>query len=79
MNLMMEEYLQDEHRREIVREITGHRLQEQAYRSMVHRPNWFTRAMTRLGQWLIARGERLVKQYEVPANCAAPSEPGFAH
>lgn len=75
----MEEYLVEEHRRDITRELTNIRLQERALKIRVFRPNWFTQIMRRLGQWLIVRGERLVDRYEVPANCTARSKRTYAH
>ncbi len=66
MNPLMEEYLIEEHRQDVKREVRHIRLQEQALRSALFRPNWFTHAMQQLGQWLIARGEGLVKRYETP-------------
>ena len=80
MNPLMEEYLVEEHRKDIAREITDIRLQKHASKSRVFHPNWFTHTMQRLGQWLIMRGERLVERYEVPAtNCAKSSKQGYAH
>ncbi len=80
MNLLREEYLIEEHRREIKRAVNHIRLQEQALKNRVFRPNWFTRAMQRLGQWLIAQGERLVKRYEAPAKKPCPqSGRRYAH
>ncbi len=79
MNLLMEEYLLEEHRRDIRREVSFIHLQEQALKSRVFRQNWFTRAMQRLGQWLIAHGERLVKRYEVPAGKCQSSKQSYAH
>ena len=79
MNLLREEYLIEEHRREIKRAVNHIRLQEQALKSRVFRPNWFTHTMQRLGQWLIMRGQRLVKRYEVPANCTTSSEQRYAN
>ena len=79
MNSLMEEYLLEEHRRDIKREVSHIRLQELALKSRVFRPNWFTRAMQGLGQWLIAQGERLVKRYEVPTNKCHSSKQSYAH
>jgi len=79
MNPFMEENLAEEHRRDITREMTNIRLQEQALKSKVFHPNWFTQTMQRLGQWLIARGEKLVKRYEAPSTSAKSSKRKFAH
>jgi len=79
MNPLMEEYLIEEHRRDIKRELSHIRLQEQALKSRVFRPNWFTRAMQRLGQWLIAQGEGLVRRYETPAKKCQSTTQRYAH
>lgn len=79
MNPLMDEYLVEEHRRNIKRELTHIRLQEQALKSRVFHPNWFTHTMRRFGQWLIMRGQRLVKRYEVPPNCTTVSEQRYAN
>ncbi|HET7142693.1 MAG TPA: hypothetical protein VFI68_01630 [Anaerolineales bacterium] len=79
MNPLMDEYLVEEHRRDIKRELTHIRLQEQALKSRVFHPNWFTHTMQRFGRWLIMRGQRLVKRYEVPANCTKVSEQRYAN
>jgi hypothetical protein len=67
MNHLMEEHLIEEHSKDIRREIDHIHLEGRALRGRVFRANWFTRAMQRLGQWLIAQGEGLVKRYETPA------------
>ena len=80
MNPLMEEYLIEEHRSDIKRELSHIRMQEQALKNRVFRPNWFTRAMQRLGQWLIVQGEGLVKRYETPAKKSCqPSGRSYAH
>jgi len=80
MNPLMEEYLIEEHRSDIKRELSHIRLQERALKSRVFRPNWFTRAMQTLGQWLIAQGEGLVRRYETPAKkTCQQSERRYAH
>lgn len=67
MNPLIEEYLAEEHRKDIQREFAQIRLQKQTLRGKVFRPNWFTRSMQKFGQLLITQGESLVKRYEVPA------------
>ncbi len=79
MNTFMEEGLAEEHRKDIAREFMDIRLQEEALKGRVYRPNWFTRTMQRFGQWLIARGEKMVERYEAPANSAKSSEQRYAH
>ena len=79
MNHLIEEILIEEHRRDIQREISHIHLEGWALQGKVFRPNLFTRAMQKLGQWLITRGERLVKHYEAPVHCTASSEHRYAH
>ena len=79
MNPLVEENLVEEHRRDITRELTDIRLQEEALKGKVYHPGIFTHTMRRLGQWLIARGEKMVKRYEAPSNSAKSSEHRFAH
>ena len=79
MNSFMEENLAEERRKDIIREMADIRLQEQALKSRVYHPNWFTRTMQALGQWLIVRGEGLVKRYEIPGNRATSTKHGYAH
>jgi hypothetical protein len=79
MNPILEGVLAEEHRRDIIREVEGIRLEEQALEARVLRPNWFTRTMQGFGEWLIARGENLVERYAMPANCSTSSKHGYAH
>ena len=79
MNPLIEEYLAEEHHRDITRELTNIRLQREVLKSKVIRPNWFTHTMQRLGQWLISRGEKMVKRYDVPANSTTSSKQRYAH
>jgi hypothetical protein len=66
MNAGMEEYLLEEHRKDIQREVQQIYLEQKAMRGRVFQPNVFTRSMENLGKWLISRGETLVKRYEAP-------------
>jgi hypothetical protein len=80
MKYLMEEHLIKEHRKDIQREIDHICLEGYALRGRVFRPNWFTRAMQRLGQWLILQGEGLVKRYETPSKKAGQhSGQSYAH
>jgi len=79
MKPFMEENLAEEHRKDITRELTDIRLQEEALKIKVHHPSLFTHTMQSLGQWLIARGEKIVKRYEVPANSTKTSKQRYAH
>ena len=76
---LMEEILVEEHRQEVRREVGQIHLEEQALRGRVYRPNWFTGTMQRLGQWLIARGEELVKRYQSPARPCQSSGQRYAN
>ena len=79
MNPILEEYMVEERRRDVLREMNSIRLEKQALEVKVYHPNWFTRIMQGLGEWLIARGEELVKRYKIPANCSTSSKQGYAH
>ena len=65
MNPLLEEYLVEEHQRDIERELSDRQLQ--AVNVRVYRPNLSTRILRGFGQWMIERGEGLVKRYEAPA------------
>ena len=79
MNPILEEILAEERRRNIIHEVDGIRLEEQALEARVYRPNFFARTMQGFGVWLITRGEKLVRRYEIPGNRAASSRQGYAH
>jgi hypothetical protein len=79
MNPFMEEYSLEEHRKDITRELDDIRLQDLALENQAHRPRLFSNTMQRLGQWLIVRGEKMVKHYEVPSNSKKSSKHKFAH
>lgn len=79
MNPNIEEYLLEARRKDIRREMSNIRLEEQALRGRVFHPSMFTRTMRSLGQWLIARGEHLVKRYETPEAGCQPSGQSYAH
>jgi len=79
MNPILEEILAEERRRNIIHEMDSIRLEEQALEARVYHPNWFTRTMQGFGEWLIARGEKLVRRYEIPGNRAPSSRQGYAH
>jgi hypothetical protein len=74
MNSFMEQNLAEEHRKDIIREFSDIRLQELALKSKVSHPNWFTHIMQKLGQWLMARGEKMAKHYEFPASSTTTLE-----
>jgi hypothetical protein len=78
MNPLMVEYLIEERSKDIHREITQIQRAKLAPKGKVFRPNWFTNVMQIFGQWLISRGEDLVKRYEIPAKQCQPSERGYA-
>jgi hypothetical protein len=79
MNYMMEEQLLAEHRKDIHREISKIRLEEQALQSRVFHPNLFTKSMQRTGKWLIKIGERLVQRYQAPAPKNCGQNQSYAH
>jgi len=79
MNPLMEDYSLEEHRKDLARELTDIHLQQLALNNKTYRPNLFTYTMQRLGQWLIVRGEKMVKRYEAPSNNTKSSKRKFAH
>jgi hypothetical protein len=79
MNPLVEETLAEEQRRNITRELTDIHLQEEALKGRIYQPGMFTYTMQRLGQWLIVRGEKMVKRYEVPSASTKSSKRKFAH
>ena len=79
MKTFMEENLAEERRRDITRELTDIRLQEEALKGKIIHSSLFTHTMQNFGQWLIVRGEKLVKRYGVTANSATSSKQGYAH
>jgi hypothetical protein len=79
MNSLLEEYMVEERRRDVLREMDSIHLQEEALKARGYRLNWFARAMQGFGEWLIARGENLVERYEMPGNRATSSRQGYAH
>jgi hypothetical protein len=66
MNTGMNDYLLEEHLKDIRRDMQQIHLEQEALRGRVFRPNTFTRSMEAFGKWLITRGELLVKRYESP-------------
>jgi hypothetical protein len=79
MKPFMEENLAEEHRRDITRELTDIRLQEEARKDKAARSSLFTHTMQSLGQWLIVRGENLVERYEVTTSSTSSSKQRYAH
>lgn len=77
MNPLLEEYLVEEHQRDIERELSDRQLQ--AVNVRVYRPNLSTRILRGFGQWMIERGEGLVKRYEAPAQKRRNSNHYYAH
>ena len=65
MDPILEEYLVIDHQREIKRESC--RRQKQVENIHVRRTSLSTRVMRGFGQWMIEKGEGLVKRYEVVA------------
>lgn len=80
MNNGMNEYLLEEHRKDIQRDMQQIHLERKALRGRVFHPNAFTRSMEALGKWLITRGELLVKRYESPKKrCGHAGQNSYAH
>jgi hypothetical protein len=79
MNPLMEDYSLEEHRKDLARELEEIRLQKLTLDNKAYRPSLFTHTMQRLGQWLIVRGEKMVKRYEAPSNSTKSSKRKFAH
>lgn len=79
MNPLVEERLAEEHRRNITRELADIHLQEEALKSKVIHPSLLAHTMQSLGRWLIVRGEKMVKRYEVTTNSTTSSEQRYAH
>jgi hypothetical protein len=80
MNAGMEEYLLEERRKDIQREVQQIHLEQRAMRGQVFRPNLFTRSMENLGKWLISYGETLVKRYEAPKKrCQHAGQNSYVH
>ena len=77
MNPLLEEYLVEEHQRDIERELSDRQLQ--AVNVRVYRPNLSTRILRGFGQWMIERGEGLVKRNEAPAQNRRNSNRRYAH
>ena len=77
MNQLLEEYLVEEHQRDIERELSDRQLQ--AVNVRVYRPNLSTRILRGFGQWMIERGEGLVKRYEAPTQNRRNSNRRYAH
>ena len=75
-----DEYLFEEHLKNIQREMKQIRLEEQVLRGKAFQPNLFTRSMENLGKWLISHGETLVKRYDTPKKrCQHASQNSYAH
>ena len=76
MNLLIEEYTNNEHRNEIVRGVREIRV---AQRAAPKRASFFRKSMRNVGRWMIVEGEALVKKFDTPnSECAQPSR-SFAH
>jgi hypothetical protein len=78
MDPRMQTILAEEHRKDIVRQMHGIRLEEQALQGAAFHPNWFTRALNGFGRWLIARGEDLVRRNETPGEACQPTGREYA-
>ncbi len=79
MNHLMDEYTNEEYRKNIARDVKQIHLEQKVQQTKVYRPNLFTRSMENLGKWLIVRGERLVKRYETPTKKCKTVSQSYAH
>lgn len=77
MSSWQTELLVEQHRREILDEITQINLEKEAEQAgTIYHSTWFTRSMERFGTWLILIGEGLVHRYKAPPS--QPYKPGYA-
>ncbi|RPJ28725.1 MAG: hypothetical protein EHM33_03545 [Chloroflexi bacterium] len=80
MNNWQNEFMAEDHRRQILEEAEHIRLEKLALKSRVYRPGMFERTMFNFANWMISTGKQLRKRYEVPAvNCSHPSTNRYAH
>lgn len=70
MNIWQNDFMTESHRREIIEQMEGIRLERSALRSRVYRPRLYERTMFNFANWMISTGKQLRKRYEIPAvNC----------
>jgi hypothetical protein len=80
MNTRLDEFLSEEHRKDMQRDIQQITLEQKVVHIKVARPSLFTRSMESLGKWLIHQGELLVKRYETPSKkCQPARRNSYAH
>ncbi|HMX18756.1 MAG TPA: hypothetical protein PLD33_10325 [Anaerolineales bacterium] len=79
MNPLLEEYLVEEHQREIEREMNSAQLLGQTVKAGVYHPTLSTRLLRGFGQWMIEKGEDLVKRHEIPAQNRRTADQRYAH
>lgn len=80
MNSRFDEYLMEERRKNIQRDMEQIHLEEKFSKRKIYRPNLFSHSMETLGKWLILRGETLVKRYETPKKkCQHINQNSYAH
>ncbi len=75
----MDEYTNDEYRKNIVRDVKQVHLEQKAAQMRIYQPNLFTHSMENFGKWLIVRGEKLVKRYETPTKKCRTANQSYAH
>ena len=79
MNPLMDEYTNEEYRKNITRDVKQIHLEQKAAQMRIYQPNLFTRSMENFGIWLIVRGEKLVKRYETPTKKCRTANQSYAH
>ncbi len=65
MNNWQNDFLAEDHRQCILKEVEHIRLEKLALQSQ-HRPPFFARAMAGFGSWMMSTGKQLHERYEVP-------------
>lgn len=80
MNTRLDEFLSEEHRKDMQHDIQQINLEKTVVPIKAFRPSLFTRSMENLGKWLIHQGEGLVKRYESPSKkCQPARRNSYAH
>lgn len=78
MNHWHVEFMAEDHRQEILKEVEHIRLEKLALQSRVYRPGLFARTMFSFANWMISAGKQLRKRYEIPVHCNDSRTGSFA-
>jgi len=79
MNNLINEYLAEYHRQDLIKEVEQIRREKLVINTRVYHPGLFTRTMFNFGTWMITRGRQLRKRYEIiPADCNNSPSGSFA-